>query len=73
MNGKDVLPEKYLLEKAARTERFEYLPLGYDLKRQTDITAKQYQGLDKVYEFDKKDDFKRITAKDRNLTDIDLK
>ena len=35
--GKDVLPEKYLLEKAATMKRFEYSPLGKELKEQTDI------------------------------------
>ena len=30
--SKDVLPEKDLLEKAAAIKRFEYLPLGEELK-----------------------------------------
>ena len=61
LTGKNVLPEKYLLEKAAAMKRFEYLPLGKELKEQTDIPKKQYQGLDKTYEFDEtisKDDKK---------------
>ena len=53
MTGKDVLPEKKLLEKAAKMKRFEYLPLGRELKPQTDIGKKQYQKLDDTYEFDK--------------------
>ena len=52
LTGKDVLPEKDLLEKAATIKRFEYLPLGKELKAQTEIAKKQYQGLDKIYEFD---------------------
>ena len=40
--GKDVLPEKDLLEKATR-KRFKYSPLGKKLKAQTDIAKKQYQ------------------------------
>ena len=37
MTGKDVLPKKDLLEKAATIKRFEYLPLGSELKKYTDI------------------------------------
>ena len=32
LNGKDVLPEKDLLEKAATTKRLEYSRLGKELK-----------------------------------------
>ena len=46
LTGKDVLPEKYLLEKAATMKRFEYSPLGKKLKAQPDISKKQYQKLD---------------------------
>ena len=34
---KNILPEKGLLEKAAAIKRFEYSPLGSELKKQTDI------------------------------------
>ena len=37
LTGKDVLPEKVLLEKAATLKRFEYSPLGKELKAQTDL------------------------------------
>ena len=37
LTGKDVLPEKDLLEKAATMKRFEYSPLCKELKSQTDI------------------------------------
>ena len=47
-------------------------PLGSDLKKQTGATRKEYQGLDKVYKLDKKNSFRRLTDKDRNLTDRDL-
>ena len=50
--GKDVLPEKDLLEKAATIKKFEYLLLGSELKKQTDIAEKQDKGLDNTYEFD---------------------
>ena len=52
MTGKDILPEKNLLEKAATIKRFEYLLLGKELKEQTDTAKKQYQKLDYNYEFD---------------------
>ena len=52
MTGKDVLQEKGLPE-AATTKRFEYLPLGKELKVQTDTTKKQYQNINTTFEFDK--------------------
>ena len=52
MTSNDVLPEKDLLEKAAALKRFEYFPLGNELKAQTDIAEKQYQKLDNTDEFD---------------------
>ena len=54
MTSKDVLPEKCLLEKAATMKRFENLPLSKELKEQTDIAKKQYQGLNKFFKSDKK-------------------
>ena len=51
----DFLPEKGLLVKAATIKRFKYSPLGSKLKRQSHIEGKQYQGLIKVYKFDKKE------------------
>ena len=47
------LPEKDLPEKAALLKRFEYSPLGIELKTQTDIAKKQYIKLDDTDEFDK--------------------
>ena len=49
MSEKDVLPEKNLLDKAAKIKRFEYLSLGKELKAQTDIEKKQYKELDKAF------------------------
>ena len=40
--------KKDLLEKAATIKRFEYLPLGSELKLQTSIAEKQYKRLDKT-------------------------
>ena len=53
LTGKDVLPEKYLLEKAATMKRLEYLLLDKESKAQTDIAKKQYQKLDNTYESEK--------------------
>ena len=53
MTGKDALPGKDLLEKAATMKRFEYSQLGKELKAQTGIAKKQSQKLDDTYKFDK--------------------
>ena len=37
LTGKKVLLEKVLLEKVATIKRFEYSPLGSELKKQTEI------------------------------------
>ena len=52
MTGRDISPEKDLLEKAAAIKILEYSPLGSELKKQTDTARKLYQSLDNVYEFD---------------------
>ena len=52
LTGKDVLPEKDLLEKVATMKRFEYWLLISELKKQTDIAEKQYKRLDNTYELD---------------------
>ena len=49
MTGEDVLPEKRLLEKNAKTTKCECLPLGSELKKHTDIAKTQYQRLGKVF------------------------
>ena len=54
MTDESVSTEKRPLIKAAKTKRFENLPLGSELKRQTDVVGKQYSELSKIYEFDKK-------------------
>ena len=41
LTGNDVLPQKDLLEKAATMKRFEYSPLGKELKKQTSVAEKQ--------------------------------
>ena len=54
LTGKDVLPEKDLLEKTAALKRFEYSPIGSELEKQTSVGEKQYQGLNKLFKPDKK-------------------
>ena len=53
--SKDVLPEIDLLEKAAALKRFEYSLLGSELKKQTSVAEKQYQGLNKLFKSDEKE------------------
>ena len=54
LTGKDVLPQKDLLEKAAAIKRFEYSPLGKELKKQTSVAEKQYRLFNNTFESDKK-------------------
>ena len=56
LTGKDVLPKEYLLGKAAALKRFEYSPLGKELKAHTSAEEKQYWKLDKVFESNKKEE-----------------
>ena len=56
LTGKDALPEKDLLEKGISLKRFEYSPLGKELKTQTNAAEKQYQKLDKVFESNKNEE-----------------
>ena len=67
LSDEGVLLKKHMLEKAATIKRFEYLSLGSELKKQTDIAKKQYQVLDKICEFDKENDFKKLTNKAKRL------
>ena len=45
---------KRIAKKAETIKKFEYSPIGSELKRQTDSVKKKCQVLHKVYEFDKK-------------------
>ena len=49
LTGKNVLPDKALLEKAAALKIFEYLPLGKELKKQTGV-AEKHQKFDNDFE-----------------------
>ena len=64
LTGKDFLPEKCLLEKAATLKKYEYSPLGKEIKGKTSAAEKQYQKLDKVFESNKNEEkIKRSRAK----------
>ena len=68
LTGKDVLPEKDLLEKAATLKRFEYSPLGSELKKQTSVAEKAVSNTDKIYESDETIN-KESTPKKYNKSD----
>ena len=72
LTGKDVLPEKGLLEESAAVKIFEYSWLGRELKMQTDLSKRQHEGLDKVHGFDKVNDEakKKTTIKKYNESDL---
>ena len=50
-------------EKAATFKRFEYLPLGKESKAQTDIAKKKYQGINKFFKSDEKEEPMTIKKK----------
>ena len=52
MTCKDALLEKDLLRKVSKIQIFEYLPLGSELKKQTDIAEKQYKNSGKASKLD---------------------
>ena len=64
--GEDIWTEIGLLIKGL----FEYSPLGSELKKQIHIAKKQYRGLDKVYEFDKKEGDKKPVLKKHNKSNL---
>ena len=69
MTGKDVLPEKDLLEKAAALKRFEYSPLDKELKPYTSVAEKQYQGLNNLFKRDEKEALVKIKKEKPETTD----
>ena len=60
LTGKDILSEKYLLEKAAAIKKYEYSLLGSELKKQTSVAEKQHQGLNKLFKSDEKEELVTI-------------
>ena len=61
LTEKDVLPEKDLLQKAVALKRFEYSPLGKELKTQASAAEKKFQGLNKHFNPEKEE--KPVTIK----------
>ena len=49
----------------AVNQKIWILPLDSDLKRQTDIVGRKYQGSNKVYEFDKKEGDETINKEEK--------
>ena len=68
LTGKDVLSEKHLLEKAAAIKRFEYSPLGKELKKQTSVLEKQYQKFNNYFESDKNEENNEKQKKSHRVT-----
>ena len=67
MTGKDVLPDKDLLDKAAALKRYKYSKLGTELKKQTSVAEKQYRDFDNVFNYDEKEEPLQI-EKEEQLT-----
>ena len=61
--------KKDLLEKNDALKRFEHSPLRSELKKQTSIVEKQYQGLNMLFKSDKKKE-ERVTTKKEKTTII---
>ena len=59
-----------MLEKIATMKSFEYLPLGKELKIETDNAKTQYQKLDDTYEFDKIIKVEKPTFKKYNRSNL---
>ena len=72
LNSKDVLPEKDLLEKAVALKRFEYSPLGTELKAQTSVVEKHDQKLNMTFVTFESDDEEEepVPIKKENLGTI---
>ena len=54
-----------MLEKAAAMKRFQYSLLGKEVKKQTSVAEKQYQGIDKIFNHDEKEE--PVTIKKEEL------
>ena len=68
--GKDVLPGKDLLEKAAVIKRIEYSPLDKELKKQTSVPEKQYQKLENAFESNENEKDRTKTQKSRAKSNL---
>ena len=63
MTGKDVLTRKGLLGKAATMKRFEYSPLGKELKKQSSVATKQNEKIKETFESKKNEETKQKAKK----------
>ena len=63
MTGKDVLVRKGLLGKAATMKRFEYSPLGKELKKQSSVATKQNEKIKDTFESKKNEETKQKAKK----------
>ena len=70
MTGKNVLPEKDLVEKSASIKGFEYSSLDKELKKGASVAEKQYQKLGNAFESNKKEEYK--TKNKRSLAESNL-
>ena len=53
--GKDILPKENFIQKVAGIKRFEYDPLGKELKKETSVAEKHYQKFDNDFESSKRE------------------
>ena len=58
-----------MLEKAAAMKRFQYSPLGKEVKKQTSVAEKQYQEIDKIFNHDEKEETITIKKEEPLKTD----
>ena len=70
LTGKDVLPEKDLLEKTAVMTRFECFLLEKELKKQTSVAEKQYQKFDSAFESNNNEEDKTKNKKCRTSSNL---
>ena len=70
LTGKDVLPEKDLLEKAAGLKRFEYSPLDKELRAQTDIAKKTVSKIRNTFEFNEIIKKEKPTLENYSISDL---
>ena len=66
LTSKGVLPEKDVLERAAKIKWFEYLDLGKELITKTSVAEKQYQKVNKIFKSDDEEE-KPVTMKKEKL------
>ena len=58
-----------MLGKVTALKRFEYSPLGKELKKQTIVAEKQYKRFDKVFNHDEKEESVKIKIEEPLKTD----